>query len=195
MTGKISGAILAGGSGSRFGGKIKAKLEIQGETIISRIIATIEGVSDEKIIVTNSPGEFASIEGCRIITDKYANAGPLAGIHAALSEASGEAVFIIAGDMPYPDIVVIEQLISAFYQKSFDVIVPSVGLHIEPLHAIYHTRILDSLELFIREGKSNAIRDFLATVNTGYLEFPLSDRIRKAFTNINYPADLDHLVL
>jgi molybdopterin-guanine dinucleotide biosynthesis protein A len=193
MTREISGAILAGGSGSRFGGKIKSKLIIHGETIISRILHTIDGVFEEKIIVTNSPEEFREFTSCKIAGDRVYNAGPLAGIHASLSETASDAIFIFAGDMPFLDEKIISLMISEFSLRNCDALVPAVGLDIEPLHSIYRKSVLSSLEGFLLEGKSNAIRDFLACINAYYLNLPYSEDIKRAFTNINSPADLDHL--
>ena len=53
MNGKISAAILAGGAATRFDGRMKSKIIIDGETIISRIISVIRDIFDELIIVTN----------------------------------------------------------------------------------------------------------------------------------------------
>ena len=70
MNGKISGAILAGGAASRFNGRMKSKIIIDGETIISRIISVIRDIFDEIIIVTNNPEEFADFSFCRIVQDE-----------------------------------------------------------------------------------------------------------------------------
>ena len=58
MERKISGVILSGGANKRFDGTIKSNIVIDGKTIISRIINTINDLFDEILIVTNSPTEF-----------------------------------------------------------------------------------------------------------------------------------------
>jgi molybdopterin-guanine dinucleotide biosynthesis protein A len=87
----ISGVILAGGNSKRFNGIVKAKIIIEGKTIISRIIETIENIFDEIIVVTNTPKEFQEYTGCKIIGDQFLNKGPLGGIHAALKKSKKEA--------------------------------------------------------------------------------------------------------
>ncbi len=103
MAQNITGVILAGGAGKRFDGIIKANIVIDGKTIISRIIETINDIFDEMIIVTNTPEKFNEYGDNKIIVDKILNEGPLGGIHSAMKESENEAVFVFAGDMPLLD--------------------------------------------------------------------------------------------
>ena len=194
MNNRISGVILSGGANKRFGGKTKANIVFRGETIISGILHTIDDLFDEKIIVTNKPEEFQYLDKCRIIEDEYVKAGPLGGIHAALKAAAGDAVFVFAGDMPFLDKEIIKTQIAAFNGVEYDVMIPRIGQIIEPLHSIYRKSVLRELEIFIEEGKSRAVRDFLAKVKAGYLEIPETEKNKMAFTNINSPADLDKFI-
>ena len=101
MPNNISGVILAGGANKRFGGITKAKVVIDGLTIISRIIFVIEDLFSEIIIVTNRSEEFRDLISFKIVEDQYLNAGPLGGIHSALKSSSEDAIFVFAGDMPF----------------------------------------------------------------------------------------------
>jgi molybdenum cofactor guanylyltransferase len=190
MVNNISGAILAGGDNKRFGGLTKANIVIEGATIISRIISVIGDLFPEIIIVTNKPEEFREFIQCKIIADQYLQAGPLAGIHAALKSSSEEAIFVFAGDMPFLSTKIITDQINEFDKGERDILIPKVSHFIEPLHAIYRKSVLNDLGKFISERKSKAVRDFLNEVNVGYLEIPNTEQNRKAFTNINSPSDL-----
>jgi molybdopterin-guanine dinucleotide biosynthesis protein A len=190
MENRISGVILAGGANKRFGGITKANIVIGGQTIISRIISAINGFFDEKIIVTDRPEEFREFPQCKIIGDQYIKVGPLGGIHAALKATSGDAIFVFAGDMPFPDKEIIKYQISEFFRREHDVIIPKVGQLIEPLHAIYRKSVLKELEMFLSGGKSKGVRDFLNELNVGYLEIPETEKTKLAFTNINSPSDI-----
>lgn len=190
MVNNISGVILAGGANKRFGGITKANVLIDGLSIISRIIAVIDKIFPEIFIVTDRPAEFREFTQCKIIADKYIKAGPLAGIHAALESASADAIFVFAGDMPFPDPEIIALQIDEFNKSKSDVLIPKVGRLIEPLHGIYCRSVVEDLEKFISGGERRAVRDFLNEVNVCYLELPDSGRTRKAFTNINFPSDL-----
>lgn len=195
MESSISGAILTGGANKRFGGITKATVVIEGATIISRIISAIEKFFPELIIVTNSPEEFLEFSQYKIIKDVYLKAGPLAGIHAALKSSSKEAVFVFAGDMPFPDKKIIADLINEFSYRNCNVLIPKIGQFIEPLHAIYRKSLLNDLERFISDGKSRAVRDFLLEVNADYLQIPDNEQNKRAFTNINSPSDLNNIIV
>jgi molybdopterin-guanine dinucleotide biosynthesis protein A len=193
MANNISGVILAGGANKRFGGTTKANLVVEGITIISRIISVIEEFFPELIIVTNSPEEFGEFIQCKITKDHYLKSGPLAGIHAALKASSQEAVFVFAGDMPFPDKKIIKDQINEFNKQNCDVLIPEVGKYIEPLHAIYRKSLLNDLEKFLSAETNRAVRDFLTEVNISFLQLPDTEMNRKAFTNINSPSDLDSI--
>ena len=190
----ISGAILAGGTNNRFGGITKANVVIDGVTIIARIISVIEEFFPELIIVTNKPDEFQEFSQFKITKDQYLNAGPLSGIHAAMKVSAEEAVFIFAGDMPFPDKRIIADQIKEFNNRNCDVLIPKIGHYIESLHAIYRKSLLNDLERFISERRNRAVRDFLGEVNVEYLQLSDNKQNRRAFTNINSPSDLDNII-
>jgi len=194
MLNRISGVILAGGANKRFGGKTKSNIIVDEETIISRIIFIITDLFDEKIIVTNKPEEFQGFAQCKIITDHFLKAGPLGGIHAALKSASGDAIFVLAGDMPFLAKKIIEGQINEFNRTGYDVLIPKIGILIEPLHAIYKKSVLEDLERFLTEGKNRAVRDFLTELNIGYFHVPDTEANRSSFTNINSPSDISRLI-
>jgi molybdenum cofactor guanylyltransferase len=195
MANRISGVILAGGSNKRFGGITKANVVIDGETIISRIISTIRDLFDEIIIVTNKPEEFQEFIRYKIVEDQYMKAGPLGGIHAALKTSDEDAIFVLAGDMPFLDKEIITDQINEFSKRQLDVLIPKVDQFIEPLHAIYSKSALIHLERFLLEGKSRAVRDFLREVNVGYFQMPKTVKTETAFANINSPSDLAKIKL
>jgi molybdenum cofactor guanylyltransferase len=193
MDSSITGVILAGGANKRFAGKTKANVVIEGITIMSRIISAIDVFFPELIIVTNNPEEFMEFSQCKIIKDIYLKAGPLGGIHASMKSSSKNAVFIFAGDMPFPDKKIIAGQIHEFNKGNCDVLIPKIGQFIEPLHAIYRKSLMNDIERFLSEQKNRAVRDFLSEVNVNYLQIPETDQNKRAFTNINSPYDLDNI--
>lgn len=187
---KISGVILAGGTNSRFNGIIKANVVIGGKTIIDRIIETIGGFFTEIIIVTNTPQEFRKYSDLKIVSDIILNKGPLGGIHAALKATENETVFVFAGDMPMLNSGVIASLIDSYINQEYEVMIPSIGNNIEPLHSIYNKSVLPKLEEYLSDNTNYAVRDFIKNVNAGYLNLENSESVRMAFSNINSPEDL-----
>jgi molybdopterin-guanine dinucleotide biosynthesis protein A len=186
----LSGVILAGGSASRLQGRIKSKIVIDGQTIISRILSVIGDLFAEIFIVTNTPGEFMEYPGCRIIEDEISGAGPLGGIHAAMKASSGDAVFVFAGDMPYLDKSLVEEMVRTYSICGCKALVPSIEGSIEPLHSIYGTSLATQLEIFLSASREMAVRDFLKTIDVHYIQMEASENNNRIFTNINSPRDI-----
>lgn len=190
LVNNISGVILAGGANSRFNGIVKANIIIGGRTIISGASKTLKEIFTEIIIVTNTPQDFSEYADYKIVPDVKMNKGPLGGIHAALKAASGDAVFVFAGDMPFLDKEIIVSLLNSFAGNKCEILIPKTGDFIEPLHAIYSKSIIKNIEDYLEAANKNAIRDFIKQVNTCYLPLKNSEKTRKAFSNINSPDDL-----
>jgi molybdopterin-guanine dinucleotide biosynthesis protein A len=191
MQNSISGVILAGGSNRRFGGQIKANLIIDGETIIAGIIKKIAGFFDEVIIVTNSPEEFNQYKDVKLAGDFFLNAGPLGGIHSGLKTSSKDAVFVFAGDMPLLDTRVIQRQIRYWEDNPGRILVPRVGVNIEPLHSIYHRSVYDSLEEYLSGSNNQAVREFFQLTGVNFFDLEDSAEVRNAFTNVNHHSDLE----
>lgn len=185
----ITGVVLAGGLNRRFDGKSKTNELIGGERIISRILNTIEPLFGEIIIVTNTPGDIKDISGVIIAGDIYRKRGPLGGIHAAMNSSSGKAVFIIAGDMPFTDNLLIKMQIDDFINNPADASVPVVNGNHEPLHALYMNRLEKMIGELLESGSDIAVKDFLDRINVRYFRPGNSPAVRRAFTNINTPGD------
>jgi molybdopterin-guanine dinucleotide biosynthesis protein A len=186
----ISGVILAGGDSKRFDGIIKARIEIDGKTIISRIIDTIGDIFCEIIIVTNKPDEFQEYNTYKIIGDWLLNKGPLGGIHTALKESVAEAVFVFAGDMPLLDKEIIAWQIDYYNSNECDVLIPQIDNYIEPLHGIYKKTLISILEDYLNGDNDYAIRDFIKKTDVRYMQIEGSEKSKNAFTNINSPSDI-----
>jgi molybdopterin-guanine dinucleotide biosynthesis protein A len=194
MENGISGIILAGGENKRFGGILKSNTFIGGETIISRITGTVRDLFNEIIIVTNTPAEFRECTQCKIVKDEFLKSGPLGGIHAGMKSAVNEAIFVFAGDMPFLDKELIAEQIDAFKLGNYDILVPRIGMNIEPLHAIYRKSLLYDLERFITDGKNRSVLDFINSMKVSYFDLQESEENKRAFTNINLPDDISRII-
>ena len=83
----FSAVILAGGKSSRMG-RDKAFLSISGKTMLARQIETVRAAGAAEIFISGRAETNYSEFGCRVLVDKFHNAGPLAGIEAALAAAT-----------------------------------------------------------------------------------------------------------
>lgn len=187
----ITAAILAGGRNKRFQGKTKAKITIEGKTIIERSLETLGSVFDDIIIITNNKDEFREYGHIRMAGDIYHNTGPLGGLHSALTNTRAKAVFMVAADMPQLSAPLIERQADEFFSSDCDVLLPEWEGHIEPLHGIYSSSVLAKLEEYLGRESKYAIRDFLSLVSVQY--FNCGDMAKQnVFININTREDLDN---
>ena len=187
---RIAAAILAGGKSTRMAGTQKALLEIGGMALIDHVIVTLRTVFDEIMIVNNAP-DFRSAysHGCRLIGDSIRDIGPLGGLHAALTAAHSDAVFVCACDMPFLDPSVIHRMIRIYAQQPCDVVLPRAGTLIEPLHAIYATRVASRLAEHVRTTRDYRIRRIFENLEVRYMQFTPGECAR-LFKNITTVQDL-----
>lgn len=190
MIKNISGVILAGGAGKRFNGKIKAKILVEGKTILSRITESLGAIFKDLILVTNEPQEFAEYKDFKIVVDQILHKGPLGGIHAALNATYNEAVFVVGGDMPLLDKSLILKQTEFYNINDCDIVIPRSNNLIEPLHGIYSKRLEGKLKDYLERENNLAIREFLKTVDVCYMQIEDSDLAMRAFSNINSPSDV-----
>jgi molybdopterin-guanine dinucleotide biosynthesis protein A len=186
----ISGVILAGGAGKRFGGKTKSNMTVGGISIITRMVNTLSEVFKEIIVVTNKPEEFQDISKIRIVRDEYKKVGPLGGIHAAMTVSSNPSIFVFGGDMPFISSEIIVRQIEDFRRSPCDVLIPRLKAYDEPLHAIYSLSTFIKLDYYLLTSKEYAIKDFLCKVDVRYLYLDEMAAHQRIFTNINTPLDL-----
>src|SRR4051794_40381397 len=128
-----SAAILAGGRAARFGGRDKSALLVEGQPILQRQLIALAHVTDDILIVGAHHGAQAGTVNARAvptgdgiaprpIADIMPGCGPLGGIHAALSEARGEVVFVVACDMPYVPAAFVSYLLEL--ARDADAVIP-----------------------------------------------------------------------
>jgi molybdenum cofactor guanylyltransferase len=187
-----SAAILAGGRATRFGGRDKGALVVNGQTILERQIAELSRVTTDILIVGGNGAAGAPRAGGvtpRAISDIVPGCGPLGGIHAALTEARGEAIFVAACDMPYLDASLIRYLLG--WTRAADVVVPRTERGYHPLCAVYTRACLEPIARHLA-GRRLKLIDLLTDLRTRIVTPEELDRFggdRKLLANVNTPAE------
>jgi molybdopterin-guanine dinucleotide biosynthesis protein A len=189
----FTGVVLAGGENSRYGGKPKTSIIVDGTTIIERTTGILNQLFESVVIVTNRPENFSELRNCRLTSDIFRGAGPLGGLHAAMNSVDTGALLLVAGDMPYVSAAVIDQLIGSWNKQACEALIPLHNGHMEPLFALYSVSLKERLEEFLTLGSSFAIRDFLKLVETEYFEIDITEYKKDPFANINTPDDMTRL--
>lgn len=193
--------ILAGGRGTRMGGRDKAFLVLGGRPLIAHVRARLDRQAGPLAISANGdPARFARY-GLPVLPDPVpAGAGPLAGILAGLdwAEEAGEArLLTVAVDTPFLPASLLRRLAGACRETGTDLaLAASFGRdgapRLHPTFGLWPTRLRVELRraLDAREpdGTAPSIRAFAARhgAATAYFHSGPPD----PFFNINRPADL-----
>jgi len=213
-------AILAGGDAKRFGGRDKSALIVDGRTILERQIAELSTVTDDILIVARPFSASARAEVSRasarlaeapsarrrqdrnreagspeprLITDLVPGCGPLGGLHAALSAARGDALFLVACDMPYVTAPLVSYLLTV--ADDADIVVPRTDRGYHPLCAVYRRACLPAVVRRLAERRLTML-DLLNDMRIREVtaddlgRFGNCDRL---FANVNTPAEYANL--
>lgn len=185
---EISSVILAGGKSKRFG-KNKAFLKVGNKILINLIVDKMRKLSDELIIVTNTPEKFYYLN-VKLTKDIIKNKGPLGGIYTGLYIAKNKSILVIACDMPFLNIPLLKYIISFF--QDYDVVIPKINNFFEPLHAIYSKKCLKPIKKLIDENNLKIV-DFFKEVNVKFVkknEIEKFDPDSLSLFNVNTLEDL-----
>lgn len=191
---KCTGIILAGGKSSRMG-KNKALLTIAGETVINRLVRELRMVTDEILIVTNTP-EVYDFLPIKKVRDRYDNSGPLAGIESGLYHSSNNNNIIVACDMPFVTVGTLEWLLSNL--KDYSAVIPEWHGQTHPLLAVYRKEVSDVAAKCI-EANDLKLQYFLNQLNVKKVtekDVYEADRsvIERSFFNMNHPSDFKQAI-
>jgi molybdopterin-guanine dinucleotide biosynthesis protein A len=186
---KITGVIQAGGKSTRMGGQPKALLPLGGQRIIERVVNVVRAVTDDVLLVTNTPELYADL-GLAMVADVFPDHGSLGGIYSGLRSAAGDAIFTVACDMPFLTPGVARLVIDRAHEA--DVVVPKVGEQFETLHACYGKVCLRPMESRLRAGQLRIV-GFFPDVRVLVISETDVARLRDpalAFMNVNTPEEL-----
>ena len=183
----ITGAILAGGQSTRMGSD-KALLELHGKRMLERVHCTMASLFGSTLLITNSPERYSFLP-CPAAPDRFVGAGSLAGIHAALTHATTEWVFVVACDMPLLSPAVIRYLCSL--NEEYEIVVPESSSGLEPLHALYRRSCLPEMEAMLSGSRKRIIElyDLKKTRRVAWHEIASLAGAETSFLNLNTPAE------
>ena len=190
---KVSGIVLAGGISRRLG-RDKAVESIGGEPLISRVISRLSHVTDQTIVVVNTPERASALplpESVKVAVDVFLDKGSLGGIFTGLSAADGECGIVVACDMPFLNLDLFRHMLS--FSDGFDAVVPVLNDYPEPTHAIYSKACLPHIERRLKADELKIDR-FFGDVRVKLVSQPEVERLdpeHLSFFNINTQEDLD----
>ncbi|MFZ1901184.1 MAG: molybdenum cofactor guanylyltransferase MobA [Azonexus sp.] len=183
----ITGVILAGGLGRRMGGVDKGLQLLNGRPLVSHVIERLAPQVDELLINANENGERYAAFGHRVVPDQIPDfAGPLAGVHAALSAAAYPLVATAPCDSPFLPADLVFRLFSALTATNANLAVARTFDQPHPVFCLCRRAVLPHLSEFLAGG-GRKFESWYATLNI--VEVPFDDEA-DAFENINTREEL-----
>ncbi len=186
----LSVVIQAGGQSSRMG-QDKALMPFLGRPMILHVIERLAALSDEILITTNRPADYAFLNR-PLFADLLPGVGALGGLYTALSAASRALVAVVACDMPFVQPALLQAQAGLLLKEGVDAVVPGTDEGLEPLHAVYRRETcLPAVRAAIEAGERKMIAWFPAVkirIMTAK-EAAVYDAELRSFTNVNRPEE------
>ncbi len=192
----VTGVILAGGKSRRMG-ENKALMQLGDNSLIEHVIRRIRLITDELLIITNSPTEYAHL-GVPMRGDMLPGTGALGGIYTGLTHGSHDAVLCVACDSPFLEPKLLTYLVSVLGE--YDAVMPETYARhndtqttLQTLCAVYSKRCLPIIELMLQESelRVHALQEraYIKCISPEvWQDF---DPDGKSFFNINTPEDFE----
>jgi molybdopterin-guanine dinucleotide biosynthesis protein A len=184
----FSAVILAGGKSKRMG-QDKAWLTVSGKSLIARQIELVRELGAAEVFISGRAETDYHELNCPVLSDRFEDAGPLAGVERALAAISSPLLLVLAVDMPRMDPKQLRMLL-AHCTANYGAI-PRFRSGLEPLAAIYPRSAL-SLVMQLLESQNYSARGFAKRcVKLKLANFiDLSEKHSRNFENWNTPFDI-----
>ncbi len=185
--GSITGLVLAGGQGSRMGGRDKGLIDFNGREMVAWVIDALRPQVRDILISANRNVDRYSQTGAKVIADaEQGFAGPLAGLSAGLHAATTPYLAVVPCDGPFLPRNLISRLAAAFEKEDMEIAAAHDGERLHPTYALLDRKVLPDLDAYLAEG-NRKVQKFYFTRTFASVDF--SD-CPDAFLNINTPEDM-----
>jgi len=176
--------ILAGGQSRRLG-RNKALVELNGQTIIEKVVSAIPARKENIKIVTSTFQTFHFLK-LKMISDIHPGLGPIGGVHAGLVDSTFDFNFFLACDLPLISTEVIQAVLDSHISQ--DILGISTKNGLEPLCAIYSKGCISAIEKQMKV-KDYSLHTLFETVPSEFIEIEDSNIL----FNLNTTQDLEDL--
>lgn len=196
---RLGALILAGGRSKRMG-RPKEWLPFRGDTLLGHTLGTLRPCADPVAVVVRSedqelPPMPAAIDR---IADEDPSAGPLAALatglrflrtHRGLGDDT--PVFVTACDHPFLTAAAIDFLLARLGDAQ--IAVPEIDGFLQPLCAIYRTRVLAAADDLLARGERmpRALVSLVPTSRVLAAELRAIDPDLRFLRNVNSPEDYE----
>lgn len=186
----VSGFVLAGGASRRMG-RDKAKLVLEGETLLERQVRLLQAVC-RTVGIVGPPDSYRGLD-VPVYPDEVRRRGPLGGIYSGLLHTRSEYNLFLSCDMPQLEARFLGWLIEQALEYQADVTVPRTRDGRHPLCAVFRRRALAAIRYRLASGQNN-VRGLFPRVGSRVV--PWSEIARAGFSprifgNMNTPQDYE----
>lgn len=178
----VTGVVLAGGLGRRMGEVDKGLQLLHGKPLVAWVIQRLAPQVGGLLINANRNVEPYAAFGLPVVADVIPDfAGPLAGLHAALSAAQTPFVVTAPCDSPFLPVDLVFRLFSALTAEKAEIAVARTGDQAHPVFCLCRREVLPHLTTYLLAGERKFERWYgsLKTVEVTFDDQP------SAFENIN----------
>jgi molybdopterin-guanine dinucleotide biosynthesis protein A len=185
--GSVTGIILAGGRGSRLDGIAKGLLELHGVPLVQHVAQRLAGQVDCLLLSANRNLDRYRTLGFDPLPDgRYADAGPLAGLHVGLTCCATDWLLAVPCDMPFVPADLCHRLLGAAPVDDYRARVPFDGEHHHYACVLLPGTALGRVATALGADR-RSLRGLLDAI--GWLGVDFAGQ-RHAFSNLNTPADV-----
>jgi molybdopterin-guanine dinucleotide biosynthesis protein A len=183
----ITGIVLAGGQGRRMGGVDKGLVLLDDRPMVAHVLDRLRPQVDDVLINANQNADRYAAFGHPVVPDAVGGfAGPLAGLHAGLTEARRDYVVTVPCDSPFLPSDLVARLHAAFAAPTVQLAVARTFDQPHPVFSLVRRDVLPHLAAFL-EGGGRKIDAWYASLEVVEVAF---DDEADAFRNINTSDEL-----
>jgi molybdopterin-guanine dinucleotide biosynthesis protein A len=186
---EFSAVLLAGGKSTRMGSD-KAAIEMEGQALWQRQVATLTALQPRELFIAGRPDGPYLGGAVEVIHDLHPGCGPLGGLEAACWRLQTPLLCVLAVDLPWMTPALLSRLVH-LAQRDGRGVVPRNGEYFEPLAAVYPRAILPVIGEHLRQADYSMQALVRHAVELDLvLPCVLSEEERGLFRNANTPADI-----
>lgn len=191
MIADCTAVILAGGDSRRMG-RDKATLILDGKPLLQHVTDAVVQVFPHVMVSVRQSREGLDF---RQVCDVRNEAGPLAGLAAALASIETPWLFAVACDMPFVSPALLDFL--AEQRAGHQAVVPMVQGHPQPLAAFYARSCLAEIREVLASDGRHSLRALLERLDVCYVDeaqLQEHDPQLRSFFDLDTPEDVAAVV-
>lgn len=194
MNGEVVAVLLAGGQSRRMGGQDKMLRELNGQSILSRVVMRIEPQAARLLLNANGDAARFAEFGLPVAPDVLGNhAGPLAGVLTGMEWTRANApdcpwVMTVPTDAPFLPGDLALRLLAAVVEDGADMACASSGGRRHPVCGLWPVRLAGELRRAMADENIRKVDRWTGRYRLAVAEWPTTPV--DPFFNANRPEDL-----